>query len=277
MQPIPTGVSPRLVSLDPIRAVIIDIYGTLVISGSGDVGTAKAPPSNELAISGGDFQSPILETSTQSQRHLLRQEIERIHSLHKSQSNPRPEVEILDVWRTVLMQTGRGAVADQPDAVARAAAEYEACINPTWPMPGGGEVIEELQRRNIRLGIVSNAQVFTIPIVEQAIGGTLASRFDLDLCLFSNRYRSSKPGTLMFDRLVTAMRRSEIEPHEAVYVGNDMLNDVYAASQAGLKTALFAGDARSLRLREDHPACADLSPDVVLTEWAQLLDCIKTK
>jgi len=266
MQPIPTGMSPRLVTLDPLRAVIIDIYGTLVISGSGDVGTSKARSQMDHATRAGQTRDS----------QLVRREIERIHSIEKSESNPRPEVEILDVWQTVLKQTGRGAIADRPDAVALIAAKHEARNNPTWPMPDGGEVLDQLQRRGITLGIVSNAQVYTIPIVEQTIDGPLASRFNLDLCLFSNRYRSSKPGTMMFDRLVTAMRRSGLKPDQAVYVGNDMLNDVYAANQAGLKTALFAGDARSLRLREDHPACADLSPDVVLTEWAQLLDCIKT-
>lgn len=267
MQPIPTEMSPRLAPLDPIGAVIIDIYGTLVISGSGDVGTAKPTRQHEHPT----------RASRAIDSQLVRQEIERIHSVQKSKINPRPEVEILDVWRTVLTQTGRRSIADQPDVVAQMAADHEARNNPTWPMPGGGEVLEQLQRRGIRLGIVSNAQVYTIPIIEQVIGDPLASRFDLDLCFFSNRYRSSKPGTRMFDRLVAAMRRSGIEPEEAVYVGNDMLNDVYAANHAGLKTALFAADARSLRLREDHPTCAELSPDVVLTEWEQLLDCLETK
>lgn len=253
MQPIPTDLPPRIVKLQDIRAVIIDIYGTLVISSSGEVGTAD---------------------ENDQDNQLVRQEIERINSKRKSELNPRPEVEILDVWRTVLAQTDRQPIADQPAAVAEIATRYEARTNPTSPMPGGNEVLTELHRSDIQLGIVSNAQFYTIPLVEDVIGGPLVKRFELDFCHFSNRYRSSKPGTLMFDRLVQAMRRRGIEPGQAIYVGNDMLNDVYAANQAGLKTALFAADARSLRLREDHAACADLSADVVLTHWDQLLQCL---
>ena len=50
-----------------------------------------------------------------------------------------------------------------------------------------------------------------------------------------------------------------------------MLNDIWTASQAGLKTALFAGDQRSLRLRETDDRCQGLEPDVVITELNQLV------
>lgn len=262
LEPIPTDLSPRLTKLHGIQAVLIDIYGTLVISSSGEVGTVDQNDRNQRS------------GENERDGQLLRQEIERLNSLRISPTNPRPEIEILDVWRSVLDKTGRQPLGDQPSAVAEIAAAHEARTNPTWPMPGGKEVLSKLHDAKFRLGIVSNAQFYTIPLVERVIGGALADRFELDFCYFSNRYRSSKPGTLMFDRLVAAMRRRGIEPEQAIYVGNDMLNDIYAAHCAGMKTALFAADTRSLRLREDHAACADLSADVLLTHWDQLLQCL---
>ena len=44
----------------------------------------------------------------------------------------------------------------------------------------------------------------------------------------------------------------------------------WARARAGLRTALFAGDARSLRLRRDDPRCAAVCPDLVLTGLSQL-------
>jgi putative hydrolase of the HAD superfamily len=73
------------------------------------------------------------------------------------------------------------------------------------------------------------------------------------------------------------LARREIPPSEAIYVGNDMLNDVWAASQAGFRTAWFAGDARSCRRREDDPRCRSLRPDLVLTSLLQLLECLDIK
>jgi putative hydrolase of the HAD superfamily len=57
-------------------------------------------------------------------------------------------------------------------------------------------------------------------------------------------------------------------------VGNDKLNDIWPATQLGLKTALFAGDQRSLRLRENDVRCSGLEPDLVITRLSQLSDFI---
>jgi putative hydrolase of the HAD superfamily len=59
-----------------------------------------------------------------------------------------------------------------------------------------------------------------------------------------------------------------------LYVGNDMLNDIYPAKQLGFQTALFAGDKRSLRLRTDDARCVNLFADLVLTDLGQLIDHI---
>jgi putative hydrolase of the HAD superfamily len=49
-----------------------------------------------------------------------------------------------------------------------------------------------------------------------------------------------------------------------------MLKDIWCAAQAGFKTALFAGDRRSLRKREDDERCKNHRPDAVVTELAQI-------
>jgi putative hydrolase of the HAD superfamily len=146
-------------------------------------------------------------------------------------------------------------------------------------MPGSIELLAALRRSLFPMGIVSNAQVFTPPLVEDLVDSKNLELggFDLNLCFFSNRFRQSKPGPRLFDALRDALSRRGILPYEAVYVGNDMLNDIWAASQAGLRTAWFAGDARSLRARDDDPRCLSLRPDVVLTNLLQLLECLRVK
>ena len=41
MEPLPTGVEPSFTELPDIRAVLFDVYGTLLISPAGEVGTAE--------------------------------------------------------------------------------------------------------------------------------------------------------------------------------------------------------------------------------------------
>ena len=66
------------------------------------------------------------------------------------------------------------------------------------------------------------------------------------------------------------MKRRGIAPAQVLLVGNDMLNDVLPAWKTGMRTALFAGDERSLRLREGDPRLDVFGPDLVLTDLGQL-------
>jgi putative hydrolase of the HAD superfamily len=65
-----------------------------------------------------------------------------------------------------------------------------------------------------------------------------------------------------------------ISREQAAFIGNDMRNDIAPAHAAGLQTVLFAGDARSLRMRWDEPCCKDLQPDLRITHLNQLASLI---
>lgn len=269
LAPLPTEIEPQLEDLSGLRAVIFDVYGTLVVSGSGDVGVADETARGEHLAAAmhtvglGDAAVPSIED--------LHGVIRRSNDQRVSDSCPKPEVDIVDCWRETLHQSGVHATTEQ---CHRLAAEYESRANPTWPMPDSREVLAQLASSGKQLGIVSNAQDFTLSLVED-----LAGRFGVDsvlepnLCVFSNRYRQAKPGPRLFEVLCGGLERRGIAPGEAIYVGNDRLNDVWAAHTAGLRTAWFAGDQRSLRDRSDDPRVAELSHDIVLTRLSQLLDC----
>ncbi|MCG8651074.1 MAG: HAD family hydrolase [Pirellulales bacterium] len=276
MSPIATDVVPELKLLGEVRAVIFDVYGTLLISGSGDVGTVdQSDRDNHLlaafrAVGWGSDADRLPSLAE------LHQQIRVANDGLRSETCPHPEVDIIDVWRQTLIAKGCSQWAEDTSRLVALAAEYEGRANPTWPMPGAEDLIGRLGGAGYRLGIVSNAQAFTLPLVGQLTGiQGQAGEFDLDLCVYSYRYRQAKPGPRLFDVLRAALRRRGIEPGQAVYVGNDMLNDVWAASQAGLRTAWFAGDARSCRPRDNDPRCRSLRPDIVLTKLVQLLDCVQ--
>jgi putative hydrolase of the HAD superfamily len=53
-----------------------------------------------------------------------------------------------------------------------------------------------------------------------------------------------------------------------------MRNDILPAHRAGFQSILFAGDQRSLRLRQDDPSCRSIRPDAVITDLFQLKDLL---
>ncbi len=262
MEPLPTETAARLTPLPSIRAVLFDIYGTLLISGSGDVGSAQAQDNTEALAS-------ALETIGHDRAEAqsgITQFFEIVRADHqnlKTEGVEYPEIEVRDVWRRAFKLDANTAET--------LAIEYECRANPVWPMPGFPEVTDELKHRGLNLGIVSNAQFYTPLILQSLLNRSLTQLgFDEELCCWSYRQRRAKPSPTLFAPVLRRLRDLHIEPSEAVYVGNDMLNDIYTASQCGLQTVLFAGDRRSLRLREADPRCASLQPNAIISHLDQL-------
>ena len=127
------------------------------------------------------------------------------------------------------------------------------------------------------LGIVSNAQFYTPITLSALCGESLVDLgFNPGFCAWSFAQLAAKPSVSIYESVLDPLWQSAgIRPSETLYVGNDMLKDVWAAAQAGCKTALFAGDERSLRLRRDDQRTRHLCPDLVLTELVQLPACLE--
>ncbi len=53
-------------------------------------------------------------------------------------------------------------------------------------------------------------------------------------------------------------------------MGNDMLNDIWAAGRQGMRTVFFAGDPSQSLLRRDEVRCQNLKPDAVITQLTHL-------
>ncbi len=275
LDPIPTGTTLRLEPLDGIETVLFDIYGTLLISGSGDVGTAAAIDSAEaltqaLIVSG--YQGDP-ERAGELGPELLRAQIEHWHDTARESGTEFPEVEISRVWKKIIERFQSLELLkadDSTERILQLAIEYECRVNPVWPMPAALETIENLRTRGFRLGIVSNAQFYTPLIIEALFGKTLeALGFEKELCVFSYKELNAKPAVELFQIL-----ENRVDFSKALYVGNDMLNDIWTASEAGCRTVLFAGDERSLRLRETDKWCKKLVPDTVVDHLHQITEMV---
>ncbi|MGD8368215.1 MAG: HAD family hydrolase [Desulfobacterales bacterium] len=262
--PAPCGIEPGGCLRAPVRSILFDIYGTLFISGSGDIGVARQQAKEaDLAALLQRFDVP-LSPQALSERFFL--QIEASHEKSTKEGVDFPEVEIDRIWMAVLGTEDR-------DRARRFATAYELIVNPVYPMPGLDRTLAGCREKGLVLGLVSNAQFFTPWLFPWFLGqpaGDLG--FTPDLQIFSYRLGRAKPSIVLFETAAHQLAKREIAPGEALFVGNDMRNDVAAAKQAGFQTALFAGDARSLRLREDDSACRDVTPDVVITELVQILE-----
>ena len=273
----PTETLPDFRRIPGLRAVIFDIYGTLFVSGSGDIGVAAAQNRAEAmsaALESGGLHLVGGEALSAAPR-LFTKAIRRAQVLRSAQGVQYPEVEIRQVWADFL----RGlldealAVGAMPDAdgVERISVQYECLVNPVRPMPGLAQCLSRLHDSHLLMGIVSNAQFFTPPLFEAFLGRDVEGLdFEPRCVLYSYKLLEAKPSTRLFELLVAGLREHGFAPEQALYIGNDMRNDIAPAFEMGLRTCLFAGDARSLRLRKGDLLVDGVKPDRVMTDLSQL-------
>ncbi len=279
LPPQSTGVPPQLAPLHGLRAVLFDLYGTLFASGIGEVGTA-AQASSEAAIDAALEAMGVRPVRPlKDAAELMQTRIRAVHAeITHRHGIEYPEVQIAEIWSDVLGELARHDVIDPADLsrmdFEQFAVEYEARANPCWPMPQAGECLAELRGQGLLLGIVSNAQFYT-PLLFPALLDHSAEEwgFDRQLQVYSYRHGHAKPGLALYALAAQALAARGIVAKEVLYVGNDLLNDIAPASRLGFRTALFAGDARSLRLRQDDPRVAGVTPTLVITDLAEIPRC----
>ena len=281
LTPLTTTTTAHLTPPKGIRAVVFDIYGTLLISGSGEVGTAtdnysdyKKPLSFSHAFdSVGVTPSSSDEKFNELCTNLYIDTIKARHAELSQAGVDYPEVNILEIWQSIWQSLDETREIELNGyTLIKLALEYELAANPTWLMPNVRHTLESLSQSEYHLGIVSNAQFYTPLILETLLGSSLdEAGFSNDLLVWSYQLGRAKPSPRMFAPLVETLKNTySIAPSEVLYVGNDMLNDIYTASASGCKTALFAGDRRSLRLRGENSLVQSLQSDAIITDISQL-------
>jgi len=267
IKPIPGGLPSGGRLIGPIQAILFDIYGTLFISGCGDLGVAKANAPLTSALPE-VLRSFRIEASPADFTRRLHLKIRDEHQRKQTDGIDWPEIDILSIWQAIL---------DWPDErrVRAFALAYEWAVNPCYPMPGLDHTLRVLRGRGLPLGLISNAQFYTPLLFEWFLGAPPEELgFDKDLTVYSYRYGEAKPAKTLFIRCATNLRAMGFSPASVVYVGNDMANDIRPAAAMGWQTVLFAGDRRSLRLRRGDLGGHTILPDLVITDFRELLDWI---
>jgi putative hydrolase of the HAD superfamily len=266
--PLPTSLKQSGKLEEKIEVILFDLYGTLFISRSGDISMAKkkSPQMERLEKL---LQQFGIKKGSQTVLKQFYAAIENQHEILKKKGIDFPEVEIDQIWMRVLEN-------DDLETVRTFAVKFELIANPVYPMPHLEKLLSVCRDSNVLMGIISNAQFYTPYLFNWFLDSNPEELgFHSDLILYSYKFGYAKPSTFMFQVAAEQLKNMDIPAHSALYIGNDMLNDIYPAKNAGFKTGLFAGDARSLRLRKNDPKCKNLSVDLVITDLVQILDYIQ--
>ncbi|MEE9496863.1 MAG: hypothetical protein V3V39_10085, partial [Desulfobacterales bacterium] len=153
MSPLPTSITPGGGLVGKIQCVLFDIYGTLFISGSGDISVARkaSPLSQKLEHLVHKYD---VGKTPQALVGELHDTIEIKHRQLRDNGIDYPEIEIDEIWQQILG-------IDDIQLTRKFAIEYELIVNPVYPMPHLESLLAACRQQNLAMGIISNAQFFT--------------------------------------------------------------------------------------------------------------------
>ncbi len=276
--------------INDIRAVICDVYGTLVNywkPGFQNASTRSQSLLNafktvaerfgmtETLISINEAEPPE-KTLSDFYHGLLALQHEKM----AQKGVLYPEVKIEEIWGIIIMLLKRRGYNPQEfiEAPEKDISRYVAFCYNFYSLgrdlyDGVTDALSGLKQNNITLGILSNAQFYTpidltLLIREQSNGKyeDFNELFDPDLTFFSYEYGVAKPNQILFRRLFDALYEFQILPSQTVLVGNDLLLDIKPAIEAGMKTAFFTGDNAAAFV---HDLSDKVIPDISFQNWNQ--------
>lgn len=267
LSPIHTESNPYSNLKKPIKLILFDIYGTLLISGTGDVGS-DFQDSQEAQLVKDTFSQLGFDVSVEENSPITKR-IHQSHLLSKSKGITFPEVDILQLW---LELSKEYKLSTTKDEIQKLALYYECKINPVWPMPNLHSTLHTLvQELNLPLGIVSNAQFYTPILLSYFLNTSLWDfGFKREYSVFSYEKGFAKPEIQLFSDIQLKLEQDGILPNEVIYIGNDQLKDIYAAQQVGFQTILFAGDKRSLRRRPNHAEASTIKASAEISDLSEI-------
>ena len=175
MKPLSTGTSPSFPDTKfPIKAVLLDIYGTLLISEAGDIGLTS--------LNTKDSDSALIFSNNKATEHpysqihsILHDLIRKNHKLQiqKDQTIRYPEIDIISIWQQLykFIELRDYTIKD----LVLTSLHFEMQTNKICLMPETAALLKKLKKAGIPTGIVSNAQFYTPLFLEYLLGDSLKS------------------------------------------------------------------------------------------------------
>lgn len=215
-----------------IRAVIFDVYGTLL-----EVG----PPPPDAAAR----WTILFKETMQTEPPMTLTEfttacakvISEMHQVARACGITWPEVNWPVVVTTVIPQLKQLS----PNAQQRFLLQQIQTIRTTQMCSAAAEVLRWLKKVGCVLGIASNSQTYTLHELQTGLAahGLTLELFEPALCFWSFEHGFSKPDPHVFRILTVRLEARCINPTQTVMVGDQLETDIVPARAMGWLTWLL--------------------------------------
>ena len=290
----PAKANPTAVKLAGVKAVVWDIYGTLLCISDGDLllqhpQAIRMQIAMEKTIEEFKMWNSMTRRPGKPYEYFLPKYHNAIEELKLQATEKRgdtPEVNLAQVWKKLVQllqhkdyQYDTALYGDFDEFCEKIAFYFHMSLQGVGLVPGAREVIETLAENNVPQGLLANGQAFTWAELLRQLQGAdkIASLVNVlrpETAIISANLGIRKPSPSLFDACRDCWLERGFEPEQVLYVGTRISEDLAVAKKFGFRTALFAGN--QLSLRASHDECKDPAtrPDRLITSLPQVLSSL---
>ena len=280
---------PHLVRLNGVRAVLWNVYGTLLALHGGELyfehpqkfvmDVALDKTIQEFKMWGSMSRKP-----GQPADYLRRvyDDLLREQRTIPGSTEKFPEVASDRLWeafvKKLLQKDYRfdaGFYGALNEFGRKVAYFFHASLQSTVGYPGLAEALRQVADAGLMQGLLADGQCFTSAQLQRALtrqeeGAKLDEWVDPELCTLSFDVRARKPSERIMRQALAGFTQRGLSADEILHVGSRLKEDIAPARRLGMKTALFAGDKASLQATPEQLKETSSRPDVMLTELSQI-------
>lgn len=294
MPPKPKKARPSIKPLPGVRAVLWDVYGTLLRTPDGGF---ELFPDPELRLQVA-LEKTIQEFNMwnsmyrkpgppwQSMIGQYREYAERLGMAAPKLSGDYTDINLTVVWAQIINRLfdkeytyDQDLYGDVPELAEKVAYFFHCNLQATEARDGALETMMQLHQAGISQGVLADGQVFTsVQLLRGLMGqGLTVPLQDLlrpSMTLYSCQMGIRKPSRSLFRYAVEQLEAAGLGPDEVLHVSCRLETDLLPARKLGMKTALLACEKTGLEAPANLIKDPQSRPDRLLTDIRQITSVV---
>lgn len=285
---------PHLKRLHGIRAVLWNVYGTLLNISTGELLFEHPQPLQMEVALDKTVQEFKMWASMSRKPGQPAEYMGQIYTqvLAEQQGvttggERYPEVAAERIWEAIVKKLlqkdykfDAGFFGALNELSRKIAYFFHASLQGTDGYPGLAGALHAVADAGTVQGLLADGQCFTMVQLQRALkrqdeASDLEALLHSDLRYFSADVRARKPSERLFRQALQGLAEKNIAPAEVLHVGSSVSRDLAPARRLGMKTALFAGDTTSLQATPEQLKDPAGRPNVMLTDLTQIAEILR--
>ena len=290
----PVAAKPSIDHLPGIKAVLWDVYGTLLRTPDGGftlfpeqeirLQVALEKTIHEFNMWNSMYRKP--GPPWQSMINQYRDYAERLAMAGTKRKGDFTDVNLVFVWRGIIDRLfdkeyvyETETYGDTDAFSEKVAYFFHRNLQATEAREGAATAVQELRETGVRQGLFGNGQSFTMvqvatALAEQGFIPGLGESFPPGNNLLSYQMGVRTPSRSLYNQICAQFAGQGIEASEIMYVSCRLETDLASAKAVGMKTAVLVCEKNGLEATANLLKDPQTRPDRLLTDITQITSVV---